>query len=139
MVGVGVVVLKGDDVLLIQRAKPPKIGEWSLPGGLQELGETAVEAARREVLEETGVAIRVGPLIDVFDIIRHDADRRVETHYTLIDFAAEWISGDPIGGDDALHAEFVHISRIEEFGMWSETVRAIRMAAALRPAAQAAD
>ena len=132
MIGVGVVCLRGDDVLLIRRAKPPRIGQWSLPGGLQELGETAAEAAAREVLEETGVAVRLGPVLDIIDIIRRDDDDRIETHYTLIDYAAEWTAGAPVAGDDAMHAEFVALDRIEALGMWDETVRVIRLAEKLR-------
>lgn len=130
MAGVGVVVLRGDDVLLIRRGKQPRRGEWSMPGGLQELGETAREAARREVLEETGIDARIGPVIDVIDILRYDAADAVETHYTLIDFVADWVAGEPIAGDDAMHAEFIPLTSIDDLGMWAETVRVIRQAAA---------
>lgn len=132
MAGVGVVVLRGDDVLLIRRGKQPRLGEWSMPGGLQELGETSREAARREVLEETGIDARIGPVIDVIDILRHDTTAAVETHYTLIDFVADWVAGEPIAGDDAMHAEFVPLAGIDDLGMWAETVRVIRQAAATR-------
>ncbi len=132
MIGVGVVCLKGDEVLLIKRGKPPRMGEWSLPGGMQELGETAAAAAQREVLEETGVTITLGAVLDIIDIIRHDDEARVETHYTLIDYGAEWLAGAPVAGDDALHAEFVRLNRIQTLGMWDETVRVIRLAAARR-------
>jgi ADP-ribose pyrophosphatase YjhB (NUDIX family) len=133
MVGVGVVVLKGDDVLLIKRGKPPRVGEWSLPGGLQELGETVREAACREVLEETNVEIALGDILDAIDVIRPAPDGRIKTHYTLVDFGAVWESGEPVGGDDAMHAEFVPLTRIEGLGMWSETVRIIKHAVAIRP------
>lgn len=132
MAGVGVVVLRGDDVLLIRRGKPPRFGEWSMPGGMQELGETSRAAAAREVMEETGIEAKIGPVIDVIDILRHDANNAVETHYTLVDFAAEWISGDPVAGDDAIHAEFIALADIETLGMWPETVRVIKAAAARR-------
>lgn len=132
MVGMGVVVLKGDDVLLIKRGKPPRLGQWSLPGGLQELGETAAEGACREVLEETGCAIQLGPVLDIIDIIRPDDDGRIETHYTLIDYAATWIDGEPVAGDDAMHAAFVALADIDKLAMWDETVRVIRAAAALK-------
>ena len=92
-VGVGVVVWRGDNVLLIQRGKPPRIGAWSLPGGAQELGETVRETAVREVREETGVEIDVTHLIDVVDTITRDKDGRVRLQYTLVDFAAEWRLG----------------------------------------------
>lgn len=130
MVGVGVVALRGDDVLLIKRGKPPRLGQWSLPGGLQELGETAAEAACREVMEETAVKIALGPVLDIIDVIRRDDDARIETHYTLIDYAARWVSGEPVAGDDAMHAEFIPLRDIEALGMWDETVRIIKLAAA---------
>jgi len=132
MIGVGVVCLKGDAVLLIRRGKPPRYGEWSLPGGMQELGETAAEAAAREVLEETGISLRLGPVIDIIDIIRQDDGGRIETHYTLIDYAAEWTAGAPVAGDDAIHAEFVPLESIAALGMWDETVRVIQLADAMR-------
>lgn len=135
MIGVGVVVLRGDDVLLIKRGKPPRLGQWSLPGGLQELGETAAAAAKREVFEETGIDIALGPLLDIIDVIRRDDADAIETHYTLIDYVAEWTAGDPRAGDDAMHAEFVALDRIAGLGMWDETVRIIRKAAGLRAGA----
>lgn len=134
MVGVGVVVLRDDDVLLIRRGKPPRIGEWSLPGGLQELGETIAEAASREVKEETDIDIALGPVLDAFDIIRRDAEDRVETQYTLVDFLATWTAGVPKAGDDAMHAEFVPLATIDDFGMWEKTVYVIRLAAERRAA-----
>ncbi len=130
LIGVGVVVLRGDDVLLIRRGKPPRLGEWSLPGGLQELGETAAEAAAREVREETGVEITLGPVLDIIDVIRRDPEDRIETHYTLIDYAALWTGGAPRAGDDAMHAEFVPLAEALKLGMWTETVRVIELAAA---------
>ena len=83
MVGVGVVVWKDEEVLLIQRGKPPRVGSWSLPGGRQELGETTREAGVREVLEETGLSVEIKDLIDVVDSINHDDDGRVRLQYYL--------------------------------------------------------
>ena len=134
MIGVGVVVLKGDLVLLIKRGKPPRVGEWSLPGGLQELGETVRQAACREVMEETSVEIVLGNILDAIDVIRPDDSGRIKTHFTLLDFMAVWKSGEPVGGDDAMHAEFIPLANIESMGMWDETVRIIKQAAALNPA-----
>jgi len=123
---VGVVVWKDDHVLLIQRGKEPRRGEWSIPGGSHDVGETVREAAVREVMEETGITIRLGPIIDVIDTIHRDADGRVLTHFTLTDFAATWLSGEAVAGDDAMHAAFlpyeVALARLN----WSETARVIR-------------
>jgi ADP-ribose pyrophosphatase YjhB (NUDIX family) len=128
-VGVGIVVLKGTDVLLAQRGKQPRRGQWSLPGGMQEVGETLHEAARREVMEETGVEIEIVGLIDVIDTIRRDADGRVELHYTLVDYAALWRGGEARAGDDAMGVKWVPVADVPSLGLWSETVRVIQRAA----------
>ncbi|MEQ9361916.1 MAG: NUDIX domain-containing protein, partial [Rhodospirillales bacterium] len=85
IVGIGAVVLKDDQVLLIRRGKPPRIGSLSLPGGAQRVGETVNEGALREVMEETGIEAEVLGLIDVVDSMTRDDDGRLQFHYTLID------------------------------------------------------
>jgi len=121
---VGIVCLRGDEVLLIRRGKPPRQGQWSLPGGRIEPGERAVDAGLRELLEETGVTARITGLLDVVDGVFPEADR----HYVLIDYAAEWLSGEPIAGDDALEARFVPLGEVEALIDWSETRRIIALA-----------
>ena len=125
---VGVVCLRGDSVLLIRRGTPPRQGEWSLPGGRIEPGERAVEAALRELREETGVEAAITGLIDVVDGLFPEAGR----HYVLIDYAARWVSGEPVAGDDALEARFVALDEVDSLIDWSETRRIIRMAVAAR-------
>jgi 8-oxo-dGTP diphosphatase len=125
---VGVVCLRGDSVLLIRRGTSPRLGEWSLPGGRIEPGERAVDAALRELREETGVEAEITGLIDVVDGLFPEAGR----HYVLIDYAARWVSGEPVAGDDALEARFVALDEIESLIEWSETRRIIRLAAAGR-------
>ena len=125
---VGIVCLRGDAVLLIRRGKPPRLGEWSLPGGRIEPGERAVDAALRELAEETGVTARITALIDVVDGIFSE----VGLHYVLIDYAAEWVSGEPVAGDDALEARFVPLDQVDELIEWSETRRIIGLASAQR-------
>ncbi|HYC75517.1 NUDIX hydrolase [Brevundimonas sp.] len=125
---VGVVCLRGDEVLLIRRGRPPKQGEWSLPGGRIEPGERAIEAALRELREETGVEAEITGLVDVVDGLFPEAGR----HYVLIDYAARWLSGEPVAGDDALEARFVALHRVEALIDWDETRRVIFTAAAAR-------
>jgi len=131
IVGVGVVVLKDGHVLLIRRGKPPRLGEWSLPGGKQELGETLHEAGRREVREETGIDCSIITLLDVIDMITRDRDGAVERHFTLIDYGATWLAGEPVAGDDAMAAAWVPLHDLEKLGLWSETLRVIRLAEAM--------
>lgn len=122
---VGVVCLRGDEVLLIRRGKPPRLGEWSLPGGRIEPGERAADAALRELAEETGVTAELIGLLDVVDGVFPEADR----HYVLIDYLAVWRGGDPVAGDDALEAAFHPLSAVAGLVGWSETVRVIRLGA----------
>lgn len=117
---VGVVCLKGDSVLLIQRGTAPRKGEWSIPGGRIEPGETEAQASIRELSEETGVTADLLTKITVLD-----ADFE-GFHYRLHDYLARWTGGDPKAGDDAAQAVFVPLSEIDELGMWPETVRVIR-------------
>jgi ADP-ribose pyrophosphatase YjhB (NUDIX family) len=129
LVGVGAVVVRDGRVLLVRRAKPPRRGEWSLPGGLQKLGETVLEAARREVMEETGVAIRPLAVIDVVDLIERDRyDQRVRYHYTLIDVATAWVSGEAAAAGDAAAVLWAEQTEVRQLVAWSETVRIIECA-----------
>ena len=127
---VGVVCLKGDEVLLIRRGQPPRKGEWSLPGGRIEAGEKAVEAALRELTEETAITARIGGLI-VVDGVFPEAGR----HYVLIDYWAEWLSGDAVAGDDADEAVFLSKAEALQRVDWQETRRIIQLAFDLRDAA----
>ena len=131
-VGVGVVVLKEENVLLIRRGRPPRLGEWSLPGGAQSVGETVQETARREVLEETGVSIQNPEFFEVVDSIIKDDDGRVKVHYTLIDYWANWESGTPQGADDAQQAEWVPFHKLGKLELWTKTVEVIKKARSLR-------
>lgn len=131
MVGVGVVVWHGERVLLVQRGRPPRVGQWSLPGGAQELGETVAAAACREVFEETGLAIEVGEVLATVDMIERDGDR-VRYHYTLIDFSAEAAGPELRPGGDAADARWFTVEEAAALGLWSETVRIIELARARR-------
>ena len=128
LIGVGVVLLRQDQVLLVCRGKPPANGAWSLPGGAQEIGETAEDGARRELLEETG--IRAGPMTFVahVDSIHRDMNGVVQYHYTILDFAAAWLDGDPIPGGDVVAAEFVSFSDLDSKHLSVDVLRVIALA-----------
>ncbi len=125
IVGIGVVVLRNDSVLLVRRGKPPNVGSWTLPGGAQEIGETAEAAARRELLEETGIEVGDLHFAAVVDSIRRDADQRVQYHYTIIDFCARWAAGEPMAGTDVTEAVWAPLDVLEPFDLWSEAHRVI--------------
>jgi len=118
---VGIVCIKPDtqEVLLIQRGQPPRLGEWSVPGGRINPNESEREAAARELLEETGVKAEI---IDKIETI----DAKFENHhYLLHDYVALWTSGRERAGDDAINAKFVPLDQITSLGMWNETIRII--------------
>jgi len=104
---VGAVVFKNNEVLLVKRGKPPAEGSWAIPGGSVRLGESLQAAAEREIREETGVIIQAGEPIFVFDTIEQDDAGRVRFHYIVIDLIAEYISGEPVPGDDAADARWI--------------------------------
>ena len=128
LVGVGAVVFKGEKILLIKRGKPPKKGEWSLPGGGQKLGETVRDAVTREVLEETGIVIKLDQLLDVVDFIEPESEQK-NFHYTLIDFSADYVSGTLQAMSDAKEARFFSLDEALSLPLWTETKRIISLAA----------
>ncbi len=134
-VGVGIALFKEDEVLLVRRAKGPRAGEWSIPGGHLEAGETTRSAARRELREETGLGkVALGGLVDVVDLIEHDADGRLVRHYVLVDFWAEVsreIAARARAGDDAAELCWLPLARLGHIALWDETRRVIGKAARL--------
>ena len=130
IVGVGAVVFRGAEVLLIKRGKPPFEGKWSIPGGRVEFGEPLEAAVRREVLEETGVVADLAGLIGVFEALPAIAGQ--SRHMVMIDYAADWARGAPRAGDDAADARFFPLEEALEKVAWDETRRAVEMARAMR-------
>jgi 8-oxo-dGTP diphosphatase len=128
IVGIGIVVIKDDTVLLVRRGKPPNVGAWTLPGGAQEVGETTKDAARRELLEETGIVVGELHFAATVDNIRRDETGRVRFHYTIIDFAARWASGEPVAATDVTEAIWVPLDALDQYDLWSEAHRAIAIA-----------
>jgi 8-oxo-dGTP diphosphatase len=135
IVGVGALVFRGEEVLLVKRGKPPREGQWSIPGGMQQLGESVAEAACREVREEAGIEIEVKETIAVVDSISRDEGGRVQYHYTLVDLLAEWQAGEAKAGDDAAEVAWVALDRLAPYRLWRETERVIALAAQRRKAA----
>jgi 8-oxo-dGTP diphosphatase len=105
--GVSACVWRGEDVLLIQRAKPPLIGAWSLPGGHVEAGETVREAVHRELLEETGVSASLDQLVGIFDVIRRDDAGLLTHHYAIACYTGAWTAGEPRAASDAATARWM--------------------------------
>ncbi len=130
-IGIGIVVLKGDHVLLCRRGKPPNVGSWTLPGGAQEIGETCEEAARRELEEETGLTVGDLHFCAYVDTVRRDDEGRIRFHYTILDFAARWVSGEPVAATDVSDAQWAHMDELEPYGLWSEAHRIIAIARGL--------
>lgn len=124
IVSVGGVVINEGRVVLVQRRHPPLQGEWSLPGGAVDIGETLEEAVAREVLEETGLVVDVGPVVEVLERIHHGSDGRVEFHYVIIDYLCRWRAGTLASASDAAAARWVPFADVERLRP-SDQVRAV--------------
>ncbi len=131
LVGVGAVIWDGARVLLERRGQPPAQGAWAVPGGLIELGETAEEAIRREVREECGIEIAVGPVLGLFEPVQRDADGRVRYHYVVIDFLAHYVAGALQAGDDAAELRWAAPGELEAYALMPATREMIEKALAL--------
>ncbi len=120
-VAVGAIVFKDNRVLLVRRGKPPAENLWAIPGGRVEIGETLQEAAEREILEETGIAIRALVPMYTFDVIEWDSRGRVRFHYVIVDLTADYIRGEPRAGDDASAARWVSSDELAALKVSSKT------------------
>lgn len=133
-VGIGVVAFQAGErgaepVLLVRRGKPPRQGTWSLPGGAQHIGERAEAAARRELLEETGIEVGPLELAAVFDSISHDEAGQVRWHYTIIDYCGRWAAGEARPGDDV---DAIAWAAPDELPIYDLTPDALRVIAEAR-------
>lgn len=108
-------IFRGNEVLIGRRGKSPRQDTWSLPGGHIEPGETAAEAARREVLEETAIDAKILGLVDTNDVVIRGRDGELIAHYLLVIHFGRWISGDPVAADDCVEARFVTLDQISAF------------------------
>lgn len=129
LVGAGVAVFnQAGNVLLIQRGRPPRQGQWGLPGGLIDLGERLVEAAVREVREECGIEIDLGAQIAIFEPIEWDAAGQLEYHYVVIDYWASHRSGEAIALDDAMAVAWWPMDRLGDLPLATETRQVVQRA-----------
>jgi 8-oxo-dGTP diphosphatase len=118
---VGAIVFRDGRVLLVQRGQPPAEGEWAIPGGSVEIGETLQQAAQRELLEETGIVIQAGEPCFIFDVIQTDPDGRVRFHYVVIDLLADYVEGFPRAGGDAADARWVSADELAGLTLSAKT------------------
>lgn len=125
-VGVGAITVKDGKVLLVKRGIEPSKGLWAIPGGTLKLGETLQECAAREIFEETGITIKVGDCIYVFDFIERDNKGKIKFHFVIVDFAADYVSGEPQGADDALDARWLSREELRDLSVAKNTITALR-------------
>lgn len=130
LVGVGALIVKGGNVVLVKRGHAPLLGEWSIPGGLLEVGESLRQAAEREALEETGLAVRATELLGVFERLTPDAEKRMRYHYILIDFLCQVISGELKASGDADDARWFSLAEVRRLPLPEDTAGVIRLAVA---------
>jgi len=131
IVGVGAVIVEGGKVLLIRRRYEPLKGQWSLPGGAVEVGEALERAVEREMLEETGLAVDVGPVIEVFDRITHDEARRVRYHFVLIDYLCRPTGGELRAGSDVDAAIWADPAQLAQYALTEKATGVIQRALTL--------
>lgn len=137
VVSVGAVIAAAGRVVLIKRGQPPLQGEWSLPGGVVEVGETLQRAVAREVLEETGLSVRVGPMVEVLDRLQHAGDGRVEYHFVIIDYLC-WPETDGlVSGSDAADVRWVKVEDLPAYHLTEAATAVIHRALELGPQASA--
>ena len=130
IVGVGAVIMQDGRVVLVKRRFEPLAGQWSLPGGRLELGETLEAGLAREMLEETGLEIEVGPVVDVFDRILLDPERKVRYHYVLIDYLCRPVGGVLRHGSDVAAAELVDPADLDRYRLTPKATSVIEKAVA---------
>jgi 8-oxo-dGTP diphosphatase len=126
IVGVGAVIVDEGKVVLIRRKYEPLKGQWSLPGGMVEVGEPLETALTREMLEETALVVEVGPVIEVFDRIMRDEERRVRYHFVLIDYLCWPSSGSLHAGSDVDAAIWVDPAKLGEYALTEKATSVIQ-------------
>jgi mutator protein MutT len=131
IVGVGAVIVREQQVLIARRANPPLKGEWSIPGGALDLGERLRDGIAREVFEETGLKVEVGPVIEVLDSIFPDGEGRTAYHYVLVDYLCRPLSGEAVAGTDASEIRWASVDELASLGVKPVTIEVIRKGLAM--------
>jgi 8-oxo-dGTP diphosphatase len=126
LVGVGTIIIEGPRVLLVKRAHPPLQAQWSIPGGVLEVGELMREAAVREAREETGLTVEPGDLLGVYDRVLRDPDQRVQYHYVLIDFLCRRVAGEISAASDAAEVRWFTQKELPALNLAEDTQDVIR-------------
>jgi 8-oxo-dGTP diphosphatase len=126
LVGVGTIIIEGPRVLLVKRAHPPLQAQWSIPGGVLEVGELMREAAVREALEETGLTVEPGELLGVYDRVLRDPNQRVQYHYVLIDFLCRRVAGEISAASDAAEVRWFTQKELPALNLAEDTQDVIR-------------
>jgi ADP-ribose pyrophosphatase YjhB (NUDIX family) len=121
LVGIGAIIIEGDRVVLVKRAHPPIQGQWSIPGGVLEVGEMVREAAVREAREETGLIVDPGDLLGVYDRILRSVEERVQYHYVLIDFLCRAVGGTLLAASDAAEVRWFRREELPALNLAEDT------------------
>jgi 8-oxo-dGTP diphosphatase len=126
LVGVGAIIIEDARVVLVKRLHPPLQAEWSIPGGVLEVGELVREAAIREAREETGLTVEPGEMLGVYDRILRDPEQRVQYHYVLIDFLCRRVAGSLAAASDAAEVKWVSREELPALNLAEDTLDVIR-------------
>jgi ADP-ribose pyrophosphatase YjhB (NUDIX family) len=127
LIGVGAVIIEASRVVLVKRGHPPLVGEWSIPGGAMEVGETVREAAVREACEETGLEVKVDELLGIYDRLLRDEQGKVRYHYLLVDFLCRPTGGELCAAGDADEARWFTAAEVEQLRLPEDTAEVIRL------------
>ena len=126
-------IFKGRDILLVKRAKQPGYGQWSIPGGAVKVGESLAGALAREMSEEVGLDLEIGPLVEVFERVITDREKRVVYHYVIMDYLCSPLTDPPRPGSDASEARYVPPEQWPDYGIQEESIEVMRKALNMIP------
>jgi mutator protein MutT len=117
IIGVGAIIIKGGKILLIKRGNEPGAGQWTLPGGVVELGESLEEAVRREAFEECGIKIEVKELTGIVERVIRDDEGIIKYHFIIIDYTAQYLKGELKAGSDVTNANWVSLDMLDKYNL----------------------